>query len=364
MLLNKDIIKNKYWQNTKLSTKFNIIYLILLAVILGITMGGSILGVWFYFRVGINDPEEFMEILVKVMGFTFFIGLGLISIFGSKVSKKLLKPLDEITKAEEEISAENLDKRINYTGSNDELKVLADSFDKMIERLENSFNKQNEFISDVSHELKTPIAVISGYSNLFERWGKDDKETTEKSIKAIQEETNNMKDLVNKLLLLTKTDTGNFPVNKTIINLKELIKDITEETKLIENSREIVNSSNKELKICADIRNVKEVIRILIDNAIHYTESNGRIDIYTENKENKVYICVEDNGIGIPKEEQEKVFDRFYRIDKSRNKETGGNGLGLSIAKSLIKVNGGEIKVESKENKYTKFIIIFNEYKD
>lgn len=357
------MIKNKYWQNAKLSTKFNIIYLILLAVILAITMGGSVLGVWFCFKLGIDDEEEFMEVLVKVMGWTFIIGLGLISIFGSKVSKKLLKPLDEITKAEEEISAENLDKRINYTGSNDELKVLADSFDKMIERLENSFNKQNEFISDVSHELKTPIAVILGYSNLLERWGKDDKETLDKSIKAIQEETDNMKDLVNKLLLLTKTDTGNFPVTKTVINLKELIEDITEETKLIENSREIVNSSNEELKIYADIGNVKEVIRILIDNAIHYTESNGKIDIYTKDEKNKVYICVEDNGIGIPKDEQDKIFDRFYRIDKSRNKETGGNGLGLSIAKSLIKVNGGEIKVESREKEYTKFIIMFEKYK-
>lgn len=355
-------MKNKFWSNSSLSTKFNIIYGVLLILILTITMGVSILGVWYYFQKGIHDAEEFMEILIKVMGIAFIFGIFLIGVFGKMVARSLLSPLDKITKAEKEISAENLDKRINYDGNNDELKVLADSFDTMMGRLEKSFNKQNEFISDVSHELKTPISVISGYAGLLDRWGKDDKEICEKSVKAIKEETNNMSNLVKKLLLLTKTDTGNFTINRIKINLKELIDDIVEETKIIEVNRNIKCSSNYDTYIFADIGNMKEVLRILIDNSIHYTKENGTIDIYTKKENNQIYINVKDNGIGIAKEEQIKVFDRFYRTDKSRNKETGGNGLGLSIAKSIIEANGGRILVESDTNKGSTFKIIFNEY--
>ena len=165
-----------------------------------------------------------------------------------------------------------------YTGNDTELKVLSDSFDKMIERLETSFNKQNQFISDVSHELKTPISVISGYANLLDRWGKDDAETCNKSIQAIKNETKNMNELVSKLLYITKADTGKVNLKKTKINVQELINKIIEETKIIETNRNIYSSNNEECYIDADISNVKELIRIFIDNAIKYTEENGKIN--------------------------------------------------------------------------------------
>ncbi len=149
----------------------------------------------------------------------------------------------------------------------------------MIERLEISFNKQKQFISDVSH-----------------------------------------------LLYITKADTGKVNLKKTKINIQELINEIIEETKLIE------------------------------------TDKNGEIDIYSTKDNGKIYINIKDNGIGISKEEQENIFDRFYRVDKSRNKETGGVGLGLAIAKSIANVNGAEIKLESELAKGSKFIIIFKEY--
>lgn len=165
-----------------------------------------------------------------------------------------------------------------YTGNDTELKVLSDSFDKMIERLETSFNKQNQFISDVSHELKTPISVISGYANLLDRWGKDDAEICNKSIQAIKNETKNMNELVSKLLYITKADTGKVNLKKTKINVQELINEIIEETKIIETNRNIYSSNNEECYIDADISNVKELIRIFIDNAIKYTEENGKIN--------------------------------------------------------------------------------------
>ena len=128
-------------------------------------------------------------------------------------------------------------KQVSRNDKNIELKVLSDSFDKMIERLEISFNKQNQFISDVSHELKTPISVIFGYANLLDRWGKDDIETCNKSIQAIKNETKNMNELVSKLLYITRADIGEVHLKKTKINVQELINEIIEETNLMENWR-------------------------------------------------------------------------------------------------------------------------------
>ena len=354
-------IKNKYLNKNSLTTKFSLYYGIILIAILGIALSMGVIGVLFYLRLGINDVEEFVEILTKTSIAAFGLGAFLIIIISPILSKKILEPLDKITKAEQEISVEKLDKRINYTGNDIELKVLSDSFDKMIERLEISFNKQNQFISDVSHELKTPISVISGYANLLDRWGKDDKDTCNKSIQAIKNETKNMNKLVSKLLYITKADTGKVNLKKTKINVQELINEIIEETKLIEINKNIYSSSNEICYINADISNIKELIRIFIDNAIKYTEENGEIDIYSQKTNGKIYINIKDNGIGISKEEQENIFDRFYRVDKSRNKETGGVGLGLAIAKSIANVNGAEITLKSELGKGSTFIIIFKE---
>ena len=355
-------LKNKYLSKNSLTTKFSLLYGILLVAILGIALSFGVIGVLVYLKLGINDVEEFVEILIKTSIIAFGLGTFLVVIISPILSKKILEPLDKITKAEQEISVEKLDKRINYTGNDKELKVLSDSFDKMIERLEISFNKQNQFISDVSHELKTPISVISGYAGLLDRWGKYDEETCNKSIQTIKNETKNMNNLVNKLLYITKADTGKVNLNKTKINVQELINEILEETKIIEINRNIYSSSNEKCYIDADISNIKELIRIFIDNSIKYTKENGKIDIFSKKENGKIYINIKDNGIGIAKEEQENIFDRFYRIDKSRNKETGGVGLGLAIAKSIANMNNAEIKLESKEGEGSTFTVVFKDY--
>lgn len=145
------------------------------------------------------------------------------------------------------------------------------------------------------------------------------------------------------------------------INVQELINEIIEETKIIETNRNIYSSNNEECYIYADMSNVKELIRIFIDNAIKYTEENGEINIFSQKDNGKIYINIQDNVIGIAEEEQENIFDRFYRIDKSRNKETGGVGLGLAIAKSIANMNDVEIKLESKQGKGSTFTFIFAE---
>ncbi len=360
-MLFKNEIKDKYLNKNSLATKLSLSYGILLIIILALALTTGVVGVFVYLRLGIKDVEELLEILIYTSAIAFGIGSLLIITISPILSKKILEPLAKITLAEQEISIEKLDKRINYDGNDLELKSLSDSFDKMIERLELSFNKQNQFISDVSHELKTPIAVISGYANLLDRWGKDDKETLNKSIQAIKNETKNMNDLVSKLLYIAKVDAGKISPNKVLINISDLINEVIEESILLETNRNIFSTNNEKCFIKADENNVKELIRIFIDNAIKYTNENGNIDIYSKRENGRVYINIKDDGVGISKQDQENIFDRFYRVDKSRNKETGGVGLGLAIATSIASLNDAQIKIESELNKGSIFSIIFKE---
>ena len=161
------------------------------------------------------------------MAIADFIGIIASIILGYIVSKKMLKPIDHITKAAENISINNLKERIEVTGPDDELKRLGNTFNKMIDRLQEAFDRQIQFVSDASHELRTPIAVIQGYANLLDRWGKDDREALEKSIHAIKLETSNMANLVEKLLFLAKGDSGNQVIEKKEFWLNELINEVS-----------------------------------------------------------------------------------------------------------------------------------------
>ena len=304
-----------------------------------------------------DNEYDFMEILFVLMAIADFIGMIVSVILGYSLSKKMLKPIDQITEAADNISINNLKERIEVTGPDDELKRLGNTFNKMIDRLQEAFNRQNQFVSDASHELRTPIAVIQGYANLLDRWGKDDREALEKSIYAIKLESSNMENLVEKLLYLAKGDIGNQKIEKKNFWLNELICEVVRESGLIDNRHTISSDKNYTVNIYADYKMIKQMIRIFIDNCIKFTPKQGKIDISSEIQNKTVKIIVSDSGIGIPKEEIESIFERFYTVDKSRSKESGGTGLGLSIAKWIVDVHGGTINVESEEGKGTKMIV-------
>lgn len=277
---------------------------------------------------------------------------------GSKMSKKMLLPVKKMTEAVKEISIQDLNKRLDVRGSKDELKDLAKTFNDMLDRLQKSYENQNQFVSDASHELRTPIAVIQGYANMLDRWGKEDKVVLEEAIAAIKSESENMKDLVEKLLFLARSDKNTQKVEMSNFHINELINEVLRETKLIDSKHEISNHYNDSALITGDRKLLKEALRIFVDNSIKYTPDNGLIGInsYTNNK--NVIMEIEDSGIGISKEDLPHIFDRFYRADKSRTKETGGTGLGLSIAKWIILKHKGTIEVQSKLNSGTKIKIL------
>ena len=276
------------------------------------------------------------------------------------MSKKMLRPIDDIAKAADNISINNLKERIEVTGPDDELKRLGNTFNKMIDRLQGAFNRQIQFVSDASHELRTPIAVIQGYANLLDRWGKDDREALEKSIHAIKLETSNMANLVEKLLFLAKGDSGNQKIEKKEFWLNELISEVVRESKLIDASHIISSDKNDTVNVFADYKMIKQMLRVFIENSIKFTPEQGKIDISSEIQNKTVKITVSDTGIGIPKDEMENIFERFYTVDESRSKDKAGTGLGLSIAKWIVEVHEGTINVENQEGKGTKITVILN----
>jgi two-component system, OmpR family, sensor histidine kinase ArlS len=312
-----------------------------------------------YFQIikDMKSEYNFMKILFVLMAIADFIGIVASIIVGYIVSKKMLKPIDYITETAENISINNLKERMDITGPDDELKRLANTFNNMIDRLQDSFNRQAQFVSDASHELRTPIAVVQGYANLLDRWGKNDADALEKSIYAIKLEANNMADLVERLLFLAKGDSATQVIEKKEFFLNKLIEEVVEESNVIDQNHEIFSDRNDIVKIAADYGMIKQMLRIFINNSMKFTPEAGKIIINSEINKEFVKITVSDTGIGMPKDEIGNIFDRFYIIDKSRFKGKAGAGLGLSIAKWIIDIHQGSVKVESEEEKGTNIII-------
>ena len=312
-----------------------------------------------YFQIvkDMKSEHYFMIMVFGLMAIADSIGVIASIIVGYIVSKKMLKPINYITKTAENISINNLKERINITGPDDELKRLASTFNKMIDRLQDSFNRQIQFVSDASHELRTPIAVIQGYANLLDRWGKNDKEALEKSIYAIKLEANSMASLVESLLFLAKGDSGTQVIEKKEISINKLIEEVIDESNVIEKDHEILSDRNDIGEITADCGMIKQMLRIFVSNSIKFTPKGGKIKIDSEVHKEFVKITVSDTGIGIPKDEINNIFERFYIVDKSRSKESAGSGIGLSIAKRIVDMHKGTIDVESEDGKGTRVIV-------
>jgi len=277
---------------------------------------------------------------------------------GARSSRRILKPIEIMTKTVENITINELDTRLDIRGSQDELKDLARTFNRMLDRIQQSYEQQKQFVSDASHELRTPISVIQGYAGLLDRWGKNDKQVLEESIAAIKSESENMKDLVEKLLFLARSDKNTQKVEKEDFYLNELIDEIIRETKMIDNDHEIRCDKNEIIMINADPKLVKEALRIFIDNSIKYTPKGGSIKVESTLRQKEALISIEDTGVGISKEDLPYIFNRFYRADKARTRGKGGTGLGLSIAKWIIQKHNGRIDVQSQVNVGTKITII------
>ncbi len=289
--------------------------------------------------------------------------LGIIASFwiGRFISKKILNPVSEIAKTAERISINDLSQRICVPNSDDEISNLATTFNDMIERLEISFEKQQQFISDASHELKTPISVIQGYANLIDRWGKSDPDILQESIESIKDETEHMSTLIKKLLFLARSEQNQINVQKKELCLNNVVSEVIKEFSVLDIKGKFNVVESESVNIFGDFSLIKQLIWIFIENAVKYSDKEFiKIDIEISSFEDFAFLKISDNGVGIKKDDIPHIFDRFFRGDKSHNKTIPGNGLGLSIANLIVRQHNGKIDVVSEEGKGTIFTVTFD----
>lgn len=296
------------------------------------------------------------------IGFVLSLVLVLTSIRSAqKMAKKHMKPILSMTEDVKDMSANNLNTRLNVSGTKDELKDLAFTFNQMLDDIQKSYEREKQFVSDASHELRTPIAVIKGYAGMLNRWGKDDPAILEESIQAILSETDNMHSLVESLLFIARNDKGTLKMDLNTFCLSDLVAETIKETKLIDSQHTLNEQVENQVVVHGSADKLKQALRIFVDNSIKYTPDEGEIKISLRKSEKHAIITLADNGIGISKEDLPNIFDRFYRADKSRTKmrenQHGGTGLGLSIARIIIEQHGGRIHVDSELNVGTTFTL-------
>lgn len=271
---------------------------------------------------------------------------------------RLLKPIKEMSDTANRLTMNNLhSERLNIQGTNDELRELAEVFNDMLDRMETSYESQKQFVSDASHELRTPIAVVQGYANMLKRWGSRNQEVLEESVEAISNEAAQMQDLVEKLLFLSRHDKKTLKLKKEYFNMRPIVEEMVKETKLVSTNRNIEAPYLQNVRVYGDKQALKQAIRVFIDNAQKYTEDGDTIRISCQNVHGDCVLTVEDTGIGMKRRDLDNIFSRFYRADDVRDKKIEGHGLGLSIAKLIIMAHTGRIKIRTQYTKGTSFIV-------
>lgn len=301
--------------------------------------------------------QDFMSFAWEIVLLYLFI-VFLIIRRGKRSDVKLFEPVRIMSAQANRLTVNNLNsERLNVEGTKNELKDLANVINAMLDRIETSYESQKQFVSDASHELRTPIAVIQGYANLLNRWGSTNQEVLQESIEAIQNEARSMQDLVEKLLFLSRHDKKTLKLTRKRFNMCRLVEDMVKETKLVAVNRVITSPVMEDVIVYGDKQALKQAIRIFIDNAVKYTHDGDEITISCQKSHEDCIITVQDTGIGMTRKDIDHIFDRFYRSDYVRNQNISGHGLGLSLAKLIILAHTGKIKVRSQFKKGTSFII-------
>jgi heavy metal sensor kinase len=309
----------------------------------------------------VEEMYRFLDLLKKIILFSVLILLVLFGFGGILIARSFLKPLREFSKEVGEISEKNLTKRINERKVSRELKELAHSFNSTLDNLERAFNEQKRFISDASHELRTPTAVVKSHCEIYLRRERDVEEY-KKALHVIHETAKKMEELIEKLLILSRLERKQTPMKKENLNLNEILVKTTSLLSSVAETRRIkinLNSGNSPLYVTGDRMHISEVLTNILDNAIKYSNSGTDIDVSVKAEKGEAVVKVTDRGIGISAEEIPNIFKRFYRGNSARAKNREGSGLGLSIAKEIVEAHGGTITVHSTPGKGSTFFISF-----
>jgi heavy metal sensor kinase len=292
--------------------------------------------------------DEALHGLVRILVIAVPLALAVAAGGGIFLARRALKPVDEIGQTAQEIEENDLSRRI-IVNTKDELGRLAATLNQMIARLEKAFQRQKQFTSDASHELRTPLSVIEAESTLAlqkERPSSDYRQ----SLETISQETKQMSSLIDQLLTLARADAGKEQWNFTEINLGKLITNLSMDVEVLcqEKGLSFQLGQMQDLVVKGDEARLRELFMNLLDNAIRYTPAPGTVFVSLRREGQMAVIAITDTGVGIPAEDIPFIFERFYRVDKSRSRTEGGTGLGLAICRHIAEAHSGKIEVESQ----------------
>lgn len=322
-----------------------------------IVTAGETLG---YIRVGRSLQETIYALgnLKTILFISVPLYIVLASIGGFFLADRALRPIDYITKTARDISRSHLSKRLQMPKTEDEVGRLSTTFNEMLDRLEASFKKERQFTSDASHELRTPVAIISAQAEqgLALLKNKQNKECAD-AFMSIQAECRKMSYLISQLLMLNKSDEGKYELNLETLDLNLIAEEVANEFKSLSSKKEIkiIFNSQDNILINADQTLITRMLINLVDNATRYTSSGGTVKISLLKENDSAVIKVSDTGKGIEKKDIDHIFDRFYQANEARNGQ--GSGLGLSIVKWIVQVHKGEVSVESEPGKGSTFTV-------
>ncbi len=293
--------------------------------------------------------DELNQLALSIL----FVSAIIAIVLGYLLSNQMTKPIKKIQEIISSISEENIStKRITISEKNDEFAVVSKHFNELLDKISFYIEQQKHFVEDVSHELRTPVAIVEGHLKLLNRWGKDDPEVLEESLQASLVELQRMKTLVQEMLDLSRAPQVKEQYKDATTNVTEVAKQVVHNFRVLypEFTFTFDDDLKRDLWIPIYLNHLEQVVIILMDNAVKYSLDRKEIILSLSKGEEHVEIAVQDFGMGMTEEDRKKVFSRFYRVDKARSRERGGNGLGLSIAKELIESYDGEISVTTLLN--------------
>ena len=290
------------------------------------------------------------EIVIRQVRLISLIGIGLFALVGAVgaywIAKQSLRPVRHLSHLAQKIQVQTLDQRLPAEGPPDEVKELADAFNEMLARLERAFEQQNRFVADAAHELRTPLATLRTNLEVIQR-DADATLSDYKEVSGVLERAlTRLEKLVEGLLLLAK---GEREIQTESVEMEVLLSEIVQEAKILARAYQVEISLNisESVTVLADTPLLGRAISNLLENGIRYNRPGGFVNVTAQRTLNGVEILVQDTGVGIPLDAQLHIFERFYRVDRSRTREQGGHGLGLSIAAHIVHLHGGHIQLKS-----------------
>jgi heavy metal sensor kinase len=309
----------------------------------------------------LHQPEEFLESIRYAFALIIPLGILLASAGGYFLARKSLSPVVSMSLQASRIGATNLHERLAVANEKDELGLLAQSFNRLLDRLAGSIDQQRRFMADASHELRTPISILRGEADVTLSRAERPTGEYRESLQVVSEEARRLSQIVENLFTLARADAGNYPLTKSRFYLDELLAECVRAARTLAAAKDIRLDlhSEEELLVEADEALIRRMVMNLIDNAIKFTPSSGSVSVKARRDGARYLVTVEDTGTGIPPELQSRVFERFFRADKARTHQNDagtGAGLGLAISRWIAETHHGALELSSSNAKGTVFV--------